>query len=236
MSDSKSLYFITLIDEALGGDSPELALARAFKKINQLGRTKEYKMGFLQFRAFMKTIVESHIGDSAERKQTVRDAIYQLLYDLVTNSYNGSDKEKSAMIESFIKDENWRSEYERIKSELADFMEPNPPMGIEVMKDDKMIATFAVTEVPINLTNIDPGQYTVMLSNGMILWKGKLLKKHLIWLEAYGDKDLPMAAKTEKDTPQTTLSEPLMGGDMIMDVIPDLQSGEIRFSYGKQRR
>lgn len=236
MSDSKSLYFIPLIDEALGSDSPKLALAHAFKKINELGRTKEYENGFLQFRAFMKTIVESHIGDSAERKQTIRDAIYQLLYDLVTNSYDGSDKEKNAMIESFIKDKNWRSEYERIKSELADFMEPNPPMGIEVTKDGKMIASFAVTEVPINMTKVDPGQYIVMLSNGMILWEGKLLKKHLVWLEAYGDKDLPMAAKTEKDTPQTTLSEPLMGGDLIMDVIPDLQSGEIRFSYGKQRR
>lgn len=236
MSDSKRLYFIPIIDGALGSDSPELALAEAFKKIYELGMTKEYKKGFLQFKTFMKTIVESHIGDSSEREQTIRDAFYQSLYDLVTDSYDGSDKKKNALIESFIKDGNWRSEYERIKSELTDFMEPHPPIGIEVMKDGEMIASFAITEVPINLMNVEPGQYTVRLSNGRILWEGKLQKKHLLWLEAYGDEDLRMAAKTEEDAPQPTLSEPLMGGDLTMDVVPDLQSGEIRFSHGKQRR
>ena len=46
MSDSKRLYFIPIIDGALGSDSPELALAEAFKKIYELGMNKEYKRDF----------------------------------------------------------------------------------------------------------------------------------------------------------------------------------------------
>ena len=50
MSDSKRLYFIPLIDDALGSDNPEVALMGAFKKIHDLGMTQEYKEGFAQFR------------------------------------------------------------------------------------------------------------------------------------------------------------------------------------------
>ena len=109
-------------------------------------------------------------------------------------------------------------------------------MGIEVLKDGEPIASFAVTEVPIKLMNIDPGQYTIRLSTGRVLWEDQLLKKHLIWLDAYGDEDLPMAAKTEEDAAaRPTVSDPLMGGELTMDVIPGLKSGEIRFNHGKQR-
>ena len=61
MSDSKRLYFIPIIDDALGSDNPEVALTEAFKKIHDLGMTKEYKEGFAQFQIFMKTIVESYV-------------------------------------------------------------------------------------------------------------------------------------------------------------------------------
>jgi len=236
MSDSKRLYFIPLIDDALGSDNPELALMEAFKKIHDLGITQEYKEGFAQFRIFMKTIVEAHVEASPDHEQLIREDIHNLINDLIMDSFAGSEEEKKALIEAFARNDKWRTEYERIKSELADFMETPPPMGIEVLKDGEPIVSFAVTEVPINLMNIDSGQYTVRLSNGRILWEGNLLKKHLIWLEAYGDDDLPMAAKTEdNDADRSTVSDPLMGGELTMAVIPGLKSGEIRFNHGKQR-
>lgn len=234
MTDRKKLYFLPLIDEALGSHDSARALKEAFKKIHELGMTKEYKEGFLQFQAFMKTIVESHISDSSEREQTIRDAIYRLLYDLVTDSYDGFDKEKNALIESFTKNENWRSEYERIKTELTDFMEPHPQMGIEVMKDGEMIASFAATAVPINLMNVEPGQYTVRLSNGRVLWEGELTRKHLLLMDAYEDKDLDMAAKTG-DEVEPTKSESLLAGELVMKVFLGLESGEIHFGRGEKK-
>ena len=236
MSDSTRLYFMPLIDEALGSDDPKLALMEAFKKIHDRGITPEYKEGFAQFRLFMGKIVEAYVENSPDREQLIREDIYSLISDLVTDSFEGSEDEKKALIESFARNDEWRTEYERMKSELADFMETPPQMGIEVLKDGKPIASFAVTEVPIKLMNIDPGQYTIRLSTGMVLWEDQLLKKHLIWLDAYGDEDLRMAAKTEKDddAARPTVSDPLMGGELTMEVIPGLKSGEIRFNHGKQ--
>jgi hypothetical protein len=237
MSESKRLYFIPIIDDALGSDSPELALRAAFKKIHDLGMTKEYKEGFVQFRLFMGKIVETYVKNSPDREQLIREDINSLISDLVTDSFEGSEDEKKALIESFARNDRWQTEYERMKSELADFMEPPPPMRIEILKDGKPIASFAVTEVPIKLMNIDPGQYTIRLSTGRVLWEDQLQKKHLIWLDAYGDEDLPMAAKTEDDgdAARPTVSDALMGGELTMKVIPSLKSGEIRFDHGKQR-
>lgn len=238
MSDSTRLYFMPLIDEALGCDDPKRALMDAFKKIHELGMTKKYKEGFAQFRIFMGKIVEAYVEDSPNREQLIREDIHSLIYDLVTDSFEGSAEEKKALIESLTRNDLWQTEYVRMKSELADFMEPHLPMRIEILKDGKPITSFAVTEVPIKLMNIDPGQYIIRLSTGRVLWEDQLLKKHLIWLDAYGDEDLPMAAKTDEDgdASHPTISDHLMGGELTMEVTPSLKSGEIRFVHGKQRR
>jgi len=236
MTDRKNLYFIPLIDEALSSDDSAIALREAFKRIRELGMIPEYKKGFAQFRIFMGKIFEAYAEGSPDHEQLIREAIHSLINDLVTDTYEGREGEKEALIEAFRKNDKWRYEYERIKTDLVDFLAPSPPLAIEVLKDDQMIASIPVQETLINLTNINPGQYTVRLSTGRVLWEGQLLRKHLLWLEAYGDEDLQMAAKTEEDAPRPTLSELLLGGDLMMEVIPDLQSGEIRFSHGKQRR
>jgi hypothetical protein len=236
MSASKRLYFIPIIDDALGSDSPELALRAAFKKIHDLGMTTEYREGFAQFRLFMGKIVETYVENSPDSEQLIREDIYSFINDLVTDSFEGTEEEKKALIESFARNDKWQTEYKRMKSELANFMEPHPPIGIEVLKNGESIASFAVTEVPIKLMNIDPGQYTIRLSTGRVLREDQLLKKHLIWLDAYGDEDLPMAAKTDKDVAaRPTVSNPLMDGELTIEVIPGLKSGEIRFNHGKQR-
>lgn len=236
MNDKKTLYFIPLINEALSRDDAALALAEAFKRIRELGMIPEYKKGFAQFQIFMGKIVEAYAEGYHNRELLIREAIHGLINDLVTDTHEGGEGEKEALIEVFCKNDKWRAEYERIKADLVDFLAPSPPLAIEVLKDDQMIASISIPEMSINLTNINPGQYTVRLSTGRVLWEGQLMKKQLLWLEAYGDEDLRMAAKTEEDVPQPTLSELLLGGDLMMEVIPDLQSGEIRFSHGKQRR
>jgi hypothetical protein len=236
MSDNKRLYFIPIIDDAISSDNPALALVRALKKIHDLGMTPEYKDGFAQFRLFMGKIVEAYLENSPDHEQLIREDIHSMLNDLVTDSFEGSEEEKNALIKSFARSNKWQAEYERMKSNVADFMEPQPLMKIEVLKDDEPIASFTVSEIPIKLININPGQYTIRLSTGRVLWEDQLLKKHLIWLAAYGDEDLPMAAKTKKDdtSARPTISEPLMGGELTMDVMPSLKSGEIHFAHGKQ--
>ena len=120
MSDSRRLYFIPLLDDALGSPHPKSALVAALKKIRQLGMTKDYQEGFRQFKAFMRNMIEAHVLTAPEREQSLRDEIYGLISDLVTDSFEGSAEEKIVLIEAFANDEKWQLEYDRIKSNLED--------------------------------------------------------------------------------------------------------------------
>lgn len=234
MSDSKRLYFIPLIEDALNSTKPKAALAEALMKIRQFGMAEGYKEGYVQFQSFMRNIIASHIVDAPDREPSLRDDIYRLIHELVTDSYDGSDEEKKVLIEAFAKDEKWQPEYDRIKSNLEEFLFPQPTLTIEILKDDRVIASLSPSELPTKLTDIGPGRYTVRLSNGRVLWEDQLLKKHLLWLEAFTDEDLPMAARTE-DMTKATVSEPLMNGELTLDVIPGLKQGVLRFGHGKRR-
>jgi len=236
MTDGKDLYFLPLIDEALGSNDPSLAVQEALTKIRELGRTPGHEKGYSQFLLFMEKTVSAYLEHSPTHEQSIRDALYDLIKGLVTDTYDGVESDKNSLAEIIVKDDRWKTEYERLKSDVGEFLIPTSALVIEVLKDDRVVASFSIREIPANLPNIDPGHYTVRLSNGRILWECELLKKHLLWLEAYGDEDLPMAAKTDEHSPKSTLSELLMGGDLKMDIVPDLQSGEIRFSHGKPTR
>lgn len=235
MDDSRRLYFLPMIETALKSDNPGEALGKAFQEIQELGAREEYREGFAQFRLFLRKVLEAHLKDYPDSQQSIRSSIYRLIRDLVTDVQEASDREKTDLIETFQKEKAWRVEYERLQSELGSLL-LRPPLALEVIENNKIIASITVSNMPVRLPGITPGHYIVRLSIGRVLWEGDLLKGHLLWLEAYGDEDLPMAAKSDGDTAKPTLSEPLLGGEVRMDVVPGLQSGEMRLSYGKPRR
>ena len=175
--------------------------------------------------------MNSYLESSPSHEQSTRRAIYQFLYELITDPFVGNENDREALIEAVQRNPAWRAEFEIIRAELQDLLS-QPPMQIEVLRDDELIASFSIPETPVNIRDVNPGSYVIRLSSGRVLWEGQLLKKHLLWLDAYGDENLPMAARTE-DTVRPTISESLMSGELIWDVIPDLKSGELRFSHGK---
>jgi len=234
MSDKKRLYFIPIIDRALSSDQPEEALKKAFEEIRELGKEPKYKEGFRQFQDFIEMAVKLPGQEPETKRQRIRNAIYQLISDLVTDTFEGSPDQKESLISAFTKNPEWRVEYERIKEEMKPVLFPQPLLEIEVMKDDEMIASFPISEVPINLMNINPGRYTVRLSNGRVLWEGELTRKHLFLMDAYEDEDLDMAAKTEPEV-KPALSESLLASELVMKVFLGLESGEIHFGRGEKK-
>jgi hypothetical protein len=231
MTESTRLYFIALIDEALGSVDPSSALKEAITKILKMGTLQEYKEGYAQFQAFFETVMNSYLESSPSHEQSTRRAIYQFLHELITDTFVGNENDREALIEAVQRKPAWKAEFEIIRAGLQD-LQSQPPMQVEVLRDDELIASFLMQEIPVNIRCVNPGGYVIRLSNGRVLWEGKLLKKHLLWLDAYGEEDLPMAARTE-DTVRPTISGSLMSGELIWDVIPDLKSGELRFSHGK---
>jgi len=52
------LYFIPLISDAISQPNPEAIIKKAFERIIQMGQSREYEQGYLQFLQFMKKAFE----------------------------------------------------------------------------------------------------------------------------------------------------------------------------------
>ena len=233
MKDSKILYFIPIIAQALSSVDPKQAMKEAFSEIRELGNQAEYEEGFRQFLKFIEVAVKPSDQDSKERVQLVKNVIYRLIYDLATDTFDGDEEQKDALLNAFISFPEWKAEYERIKEEAQAFEAPETPLEVEVLKGDQIIGSSVLSAKTTFISSISPGNYKIRFSNGRILWEGDILREDVIWAFAYPDKDLPMAAETEPPQREPTRTLNLLNGELIIQVFAGLESGEIRLKSGQ---
>ena len=227
MADNKKLYFIPIITKALNSEAQERAMQEAFDEIGKLGKKPEYNEGFQQFQEFIHASLRLPGVRPEQKIQFIRNAIYNLIYDLAAGTFEGDRRQQDDLINALKKVPHWNEEYERIKKEARDFLSPDLPIEIEVLKGDKVIGSSPISSTPTSLRSISPGRYTVRFSNGRILWEGDLLREDLIWTYAFPGRDLPLAAETKSYRQKPTRSMTLLDGELIVNVYAGLESGEI---------
>ena len=232
MADSKKLYFIPIIAQALDSDDPKRAMKRAFDEIQQLGNQPEYQKGYRQFLEFVKTAVKPS-GEKMDRKnQMIRNAIHRLIYDLVTDTFDGDEGHKNALMNAIMSDPEWGAEYERIKNEARDYLASEATLEIEVLKDDHLIGSVSAIKDSDMVGPIFPGKYSVRFSNGRVLWEGDITREDVIWTYAFPGKDLPMAAETEPLQQEPTRTLTFLDGELTIYVFAGLESGRLRIKSG----
>jgi hypothetical protein len=232
MTDSKRLYFIPIIAKAMSSNDPEPAMTAAFEEIIKLGELPEYKEGLLQFQAFVRQSLDFPKEATDWKSRVIRDAIYRILYDFATDTFSGDESSKKTITEAIKGHSKWRLEFEKIKEEVQCFRHPDAPITVEVLKDNHVINSFSVTAEPFSIHSINPGQYTVRLCNGRVLWEGYISKEDIIWSYACPQKDLPMAAKTDEHRQMPAKTVSLLNSELIMQVYAGLESGRIIFKSG----
>lgn len=228
MADDNNLYFIPLLSRALESDDHPRAMEDAFRKIRLLGEQPDYEEGFRQFQEFIKTALKPSGEDSEEKIQRVRDAVYRLIYSLATDTFEGDEEQKDALIKALSSTPGWNAEFERIKEEAQVFLAPKTPIEIEVLRGDRFIGSVPVSPEPASISPVPPGSYTFRFSNGRILWEGDIRKEDLMWAFAYPEKDLPMAAETVSIQREPTRSILLLNGELIVHIFAGLETGELR--------
>lgn len=229
MIDSKRLYFIPILAQAIRSDDPEQAMAAAFDKIQKLGQLPEYKESFRQFEEFVKHSLDVSKEAADWKSRIIQDAIYRILFDLATDTFVGDEDSKETITKAIQGHSKWRLEFKKIKEEAQRFRHPDASLTVEVLKNDQVIDSFPITVEPFSIHSIIPGQYTVRLSNGRVLWEGDINEEDVIWTYAYPQKDLPMAAKTDESRQIPTKTVSLLNGEFIMQIYAGLESGRITF-------
>jgi len=232
MSD-KNLYFIPIIAQALESDDPRRAMAEAFQKIRSIGEQPDYEEGFRQFKEFIKSALKVSAEDSEGEIPWLREAVYRLIHSLATDAFEGDEGQQDSFIRALINISEWNAEYERIKEEGEDFVAPEIPIELEVLKKERIMGSVPISSVPGFISHISPGSYTIRFSNGRVLWEGEIRKEDLIWAFAYPEKDLPMAAETEAVRREPTRSISLLDGELMIRIFAGLEAGVLRFEHGK---
>jgi hypothetical protein len=234
MIADKKLYFIPMIAQALVSDEPRRAMEEAFEEIKELGTREDYKEGFQQFMEFIKTAIGP--VDETTPWQNVRlpaAAIHRLLYDLATDTFEGSEEQKEDLIASLKDIPEWNVRYAQLKERTQSLIHSNLPLEIEVLRKNQVIGAVPVSSGPAIVGEIAPGSYTVRFSNGRILWEGDLRKEDLIFAFAFPGKDFAMAAETEAPKRKPTKKLTLAGGDINLFVFAGLETGHIRLEIQK---
>lgn len=233
MPNDKGLYFIPLLSKALESEDPARAMSDAFREIRLLGAQPAYKEGFRQFVAFTHSTIKPSGEDLEPKIQRIREAVYQLIFSLATNTFAGDEEQKDSIIRALNNIPEWHTEFERINAEAKDFLDQEIPIEVEVLKEKRIIASVSISSVASSLSPVSPGNYLFRFSNGRALWEGEIKKEDLIWAFAYPEKDLPMAAETESSKEKSTRSISLLNGELIIHIFAGLEMGELRFEYGK---
>jgi hypothetical protein len=234
MTRSKSLFFIPILARAVRSKDQQGAMAEAFDEITRLGKHAEYKEGFRQFQAFINAAIEPFAKQLDERAQFAQEVVYRIIFDLVTDTFEGSEEQKQNFIDALNDNPRWKAELERINSEAKYFWPPDSAVGVEVVKGGQVLYSYSLPTDILSIGPISPGNYTVRLSNGRVLWQGDLRREDLIWAYAYPQQDLPMAAETEDLPPSPTRTIGLLAGELTMEVFAGLESGRIALRIEKR--
>lgn len=77
------------------------------------------------------------------------------------------------------------------------------------------------------IRNVIPGSYTIKLNEDSILWQGELKKDELLWVEAFPEEPLKLAADTGELSPRSTLDINLLNDKIRFRVFPGIESGRL---------
>ena len=199
---SRNLYFIKMLDQALSAPDPRTSLETAIKEINSLGRRPEYQKGYEQFVRFLSLVRMEIKGDEHTGS--------------LSNGRSDSDL-LLAPIQPFFDESN----------------EVQGLPGIVVERNGETVIVMVVegTGRIGFVEGVVPGVYVIRLENGRRLWHGEIARSDLIWREAFPLEPLPLAAETSKPDAKVSREITLLGGEVVVRVMPGKSSGRLDFFF-----
>jgi len=237
MAENKDLHFIRILLNAFGSKDKKEAMKAAFKEIKEKGKLPEYQTASKNFEKFLK-IVDDYVTSQPDIRNNLETELSEsTLIALVTDTFPGTDEEKQKVLALIKKDSVLLSEYERIRNELSAFLPKPDQVQIEIEKNGKPLGVFEFDAATskILVREVEPGDYVVKLSSGLLLWQGNLLREKLVWTYAYPGEKLPAAAETEPLKCKPSYREDLAEGEIRLEIVPGLESGAILLTLKKRK-
>lgn len=224
---NRTLYFIPLIERALGQSDPRKALIEAFREIQSLGRDPAYADGFAMFLSFMEEVAENWKLQDLLASEAIAAILEDFSLQLAAESPPNVpflEKDLSTLPPALL---------EQIKQRLhaLSLLDIEPiRMEVDVIRENEIHATIQLdpTEPVQRIGGILPGKYTFRLGSGRMLWEVELEGKDLILKLADPGQNLKLAADTGEDRQHSpTRKMATLSGELVFRVFPGIESGWI---------
>ena len=224
---NQDLYFVPMIARALEQADHADALGRAFAEIEELGRLPAYSRGFENFHRFMPEVRRHSASD--ELHQVDVESIRALLVELATDTFDGDAGERQAVLDLIHSVPRLQAEYERLSSTVGPHGGKVKTTTLNLLKGAELLTRieFDRERPRASAGRVLPGDYSLALETGRVIWEGHLAARDLLWSAAFPERALDLAADTGERPTTTTHEEHLLGGDLILRVFPGLESGRI---------
>jgi hypothetical protein len=226
---NKDLYFIKLIANALKGDQSSIRMKKALEEIHRKGQQPEYRQGYLQFLEFMRKIVEARNDFSPlpdrRHEDLIQDLILQFGLGLIE-----SDSPEAVLIQKFIESSpKWKNEQGRLSYAVRDTESVLDSIEIIIDIDGKPLKRIPWSGrlVVDKIGGVSPGNLSIRLNTGRVLWQGELTTSDLFLSEAFPNEELKLAADTGEVFTRMSRRFHLLDGGLIITVYPEIESGSL---------
>ena len=222
-----SLYFIPLLAKAYDNPDRAAAFKDALTEIIRLGKRPEYQEGFEQFEQFIETGLRQGKEDSQAFARLNDFVLQRLLHLIASDSFDGPDAVRQAVLKRVQSDPILQAHYQALKEEIA---EGEPVLEVELYKNEVLVGSrpLPTEQESTSFDSVEPGNYSLKLSNGRVLWEGEVEAKDVVWKDAFPEKAYPMAAATQHEARNRTRSVELLKGEMVLAFYAGLESGNIQ--------
>jgi len=224
---NQDLYFLPVIVRALEQADHADAIGRAFAEIEELGRQPAYSRGFENFHRFMAEVQRHAASD--ELHQIDVESIRALLVELATDTFDGDAGERQAVLDLIVSEPQLQTEYEQLSATVGSQGGEAETVILNLSRNAEPLTRmeFHRERPRASVGYVLPGDYSLTLETGRVIWEGHLTARDLLWSEAFPERALDLAADIGGRPTTTTREEQLLGGELILRVFPGLESGRI---------
>ena len=228
---SNNLQFIRTLMEAWDAPDRHEALSQALQQLRIPSAATSYKEHYTKFARFVDEIETQLQADPGILKSHFLDLIEDLLVPILTDTWEGSVTDREDILILCEAHPLLVQRLEQLRAELEPIHDA-PPLALRVRHGDDIIAEVLVSGLSrgVSIPGITPGSYSIETSTGRVLWSDDILPEHILWAEAYPERDLQMAAQTDEPEEEPTLVVSLLEGELELSLHPGLESGTLRLA------
>jgi len=216
---NRNVYFVPILARALRGPDRGESLEKAFTAIERLGQETGYEEGYRNFCRFMAEV-------SMHRRLLEEHDLRMAALELIAGTPSEA-KRWETLLSKLAEETAWlEAEYDALTRVCGP---RSRVLNLQLLRDDRQIAelTFEMMCGRQLVDNICPGHYALRMDMGLVLWEGMLTNADLIWTEAFGGKELTLAAEAGEVRRRPSREVKLRDARLILRLFPGIESGSL---------